>query len=144
MVRTSSKNPNLPLFAETPAQICVIGVGGGGCNAIVRMLKAKPVPGVRYLGVNTDIKSRQQMDRAQVIQIGEGLTNGMGAGGDPERGAEAAQKSRKVLKQALNGMDLVFLAVGMGGGTGTGAAPIVAEVAKSDVGLKETIEEFKF
>jgi cell division protein FtsZ len=115
---------------EAPARICVVGVGGGGCNAIVRMLKAKSVPGVRYVGVNTDVKSLGQMRGVDILQIGEALTRGLGAGGVPEVGGQAAETDRKKLKDALKGPDLVFLAAGMGGGTGTGAAPVVADVAR--------------
>lgn len=133
MVRSPSnvsRDPQMPMFNNPPAHICVVGVGGGGCNAIMRMLNEKRVPGVRYIGLNTDIKSLQQIQNAEVLQIGESLTRGMGAGGNPEKGAEAAEKTKKAIKQALSGPDLVFLAVGMGGGTGTGAAPVVAEIAK--------------
>jgi cell division protein FtsZ len=115
---------------ESPARIAVIGVGGGGCNSVIRMLKSKPIPGVSYFCVNTDIKSLQLARRATQIQIGQALTRGMGAGGDPEIGGQAADQGRQILKHSLKGVDLVFLAAGMGGGTGTGAAPVVAEVAR--------------
>ena len=115
---------------HAPARICVVGVGGGGCNAIIRMLKAKSVPGVKYVGVNTDLKSLGKMRDADMVQIGEALTRGLGAGGVPEVGGQAAEADRKKLRDALKGPDLVFLAAGMGGGTGTGAAPVVADVAR--------------
>ena len=127
---SSSKASRSSHFPEPPARICVIGVGGGGCNAIMRMMKAKRVPGVRYLGVNTDVKSLEQLRNAQILQIGEGLTHGMGAGGNPEMGAQAAEQDKKTLKKSISGADLVFLAAGMGGGTGTGAAPVVADIAR--------------
>jgi cell division protein FtsZ len=120
----------MPLPQAGPAQICAIGVGGGGSNAIMRMMRARPVPGVTYACVNTDLKALSQVDGAHVIHIGENLTRGLGAGGDPEKGAMAANESKQALKNIVGGADLVFLAIGMGGGTGTGAAPIVAELAK--------------
>ena len=126
----SSQQPPLPAFENAPASIRAIGVGGGGANAIIRMMKARPVPGVDYICVNTDIKSLSQARRAKTVQIGEEITRGTGAGGDPEVGAAAADISRSELEEAVAGADLVFLAIGMGGGTGTGAAPIVADVAR--------------
>jgi len=100
-----SREPKTPMFNNPPAQICVVGVGGGGCNAIMRMLHEKRVPGVRYIGLNTDIKSLQQIQNAEVIQIGESLTRGMGAGGNPEKGAEAAEITKKAIEEALRGSD---------------------------------------
>lgn len=122
--------PNMPLSLDGPARICAIGVGGGGSNAIMRMMRARQVPGVSYACVNTDIKALGQAGEANVVHIGENLTRGLGAGGDPEMGARAAGQSKQELKKLINGADLVFLAVGMGGGTGTGAAPIVADMAR--------------
>ena len=122
--------PNMPLSLDGPARICAIGVGGGGSNAIMRMMKARQVPGVSYACVNTDLKALGQVGGANVVHIGENLTRGLGAGGDPEMGARAAGQSKQELKKIINGADLVFLAVGMGGGTGTGAAPIVADMAR--------------
>jgi cell division protein FtsZ len=113
-----------------PASIAVVGVGGGGVNAVRRMVTAKPVPGVKYICANTDVKSLDTVDGATTIHLGEKLTRGFGAGGNPEVGAEAADSGREGLKRALGHCDLVFMAAGMGGGTGTGAAPVVAEVAK--------------
>jgi len=124
-----------PRFRNTPANIVVVGVGGGGCNAVMRMCRYRPVPGVRFVCVNTDIKSletvAQQTQEVQIIQIGERITRGLGAGGIPEVGARAADTGRNALRKALGRADLVFLTAGMGGGTGTGAAPIVAEVARN-------------
>lgn len=122
--------PNMPLSQDGPARICAIGVGGGGSNAIMRMMRARQVPGVSYACVNTDLKALGQANGANVVQIGENLTRGLGAGGDPEMGARAAGESKQALKKIINGADLVFLAIGMGGGTGTGAAPIVADIAR--------------
>ncbi len=133
---SKSKNqPRLPNFQETPAKICAIGVGGGGSNAIIRMMKARAVPGVTFICVNTDIKSLAQASGARTIQIGEEITHGMGAGGNPETGAMAADLSRTELEEELADADLVFLVIGMGGGTGTGAAPVVADIARSSGAL---------
>ena len=88
-------------FSDAPARIAVIGVGGGGCNAVTRMLEAKPIPGVQYAVVNTDIKSLRTARLAQKIQIGEVLTRGMGAGGNPEVGAQAAEAETRRLAKAL-------------------------------------------
>jgi cell division protein FtsZ len=123
-------------YREAPANIAVIGVGGGGCNAVMRMMKERVVPGVKYICVNTDIKSLRQVDGvAAAVHIGEELTHGLGAGGDPLVGGQAAMSSRDELKHALSGADLVFVTAGMGGGTGTGAAPVVAEIAKKSGAL---------
>jgi cell division protein FtsZ len=94
------------------------------------MLQAKPIPGVKYAVVNTDIKSLRTARKAEKIQIGAELTRGMGAGGNPEVGAQAADSGRDALRALLKDTDLVFLAAGMGGGTGTGAAPVVADIAR--------------
>jgi cell division protein FtsZ len=94
------------------------------------MMRERSVPGVKYICVNTDVKSLQQVDGATVIQIGAGLTHGMGAGGVPDVGLQAAESSRAELMHSIGHGDLVFITAGMGGGTGTGAAPIVAEMAK--------------
>ncbi len=112
------------------AVIKVIGVGGGGGNAVERMIEAK-VEGVEFIIANTDAQviARSHADRA--IQIGGKLTKGLGAGGNPDVGQRAAEESREEIAQALEGADLVFVTAGMGGGTGTGAAPVVAEIAKS-------------
>ena len=114
------------------AKIKVIGVGGGGCNAVNRMIKAG-VKGVEFIVANTD---KQVLDAspAQVkLQIGEKLTNGLGAGANPEIGREAAEESKDEIRAALDGADMIFVTCGMGGGTGTGASPIIAEIAQ-DIG----------
>jgi cell division protein FtsZ len=119
-------------FKDIPATITVIGVGGGGCNVIIRMAEAKPIPGIRYVCVNTDVKSLGKAPvGSKLIYIGERLTRGMGAGGNVEVGAQAAETGIDAVKEAVKDSDLVFITAGMGGGTGTGAAPIVAQAAKS-------------
>ncbi|MEY3462278.1 MAG: hypothetical protein RLZZ468_56 [Cyanobacteriota bacterium] len=111
------------------ARIEVIGVGGGGSNAVNRMI-ASDLQGVGYRVLNTDAQALLQSAAQQRIQLGQKLTRGLGAGGNPVIGEKAAEESRAELQQSLQGADLVFIAAGMGGGTGTGAAPILAEVAK--------------
>jgi cell division protein FtsZ len=111
------------------ARIEVIGVGGGGSNAVNRMI-ASDLQGVGYRVLNTDAQALLQSAAQQRIQLGQKLTRGLGAGGNPVIGQKAAEESRTELQQSLQGADLVFIAAGMGGGTGTGAAPILAEVAK--------------
>ena len=112
------------------ACIKVIGVGGGGGNAVNRMIAAN-VEGVEFIVANTDAQALELSKAPTKIQLGGKLTRGLGAGGNPEVGCKSAEESREELTQALKGADLVFVTAGMGGGTGTGAAPIVAEVAKS-------------
>jgi cell division protein FtsZ len=111
------------------AQVKVIGVGGGGCNAVNRMYRDR-VPGVEYLAVNTDAQHLLRLDVPVKIRVGDKLTRGLGVGGDPSIGQAAAEESREELYEAVRDADMVFIAGGMGGGTGTGAAPVVAEVAK--------------
>ncbi|MFH1141907.1 MAG: cell division protein FtsZ, partial [Chloroflexota bacterium] len=115
---------------EGPASIAVVGVGGGGCNAVMRIMRERTVPGVKYVCVNTDVKSLNSVHGAAIVQIGEQLTRGMGAGGNPDVGRDAAEKDRVNLHRAIGHPDLIFLTAGMGGGTGTGAAPVVAQIAK--------------
>ncbi len=109
--------------------IKVVGVGGGGCNAVNRMVTAR-IRGVDFVGINTDSQALGRCEADARIRIGDRLTRGLGVGGDPEKGRAAAEESREELKDALKGTDMVFITAGMGGGTGTGAAPIVAGVAK--------------
>ena len=111
------------------AQVKVIGVGGGGCNAVNRMYHDR-VPGVEYLAVNTDAQHLLRLDVPVKIRVGDKLTRGLGVGGDPSIGQSAAEESREELYEAVRDADMIFIAAGMGGGTGTGAAPVVAEVAK--------------
>lgn len=111
------------------ATIKVIGVGGGGNNAVNRMIAAG-LQGVEFVSVNTDAQALVSSQASCRIQIGEKLTKGLGAGANPDIGEKAAQESREEILKALNGADMVFITAGMGGGTGTGAAPVVAECAK--------------
>lgn len=109
--------------------IKVIGVGGGGCNAVDRMIE-EGINGVRFLAVNTDAQQLENSRAAETMRVGDKVSRGLGVGGDPALGAKAADESRADLLDAVRDMDMVFVAAGMGGGTGTGAAPVVAEVAK--------------
>ncbi|MBI4199972.1 MAG: cell division protein FtsZ [Chloroflexi bacterium] len=112
------------------ATVRVIGVGGGGCNAVNRMYIENRIAGVEYLAVNTDAQHLQKMAIPTKVRIGDKLTRGLGVGGNPEMGKEAAEESREDLYTAIRGSDMVFITGGMGGGTGTGAAPVMAEIAK--------------
>ncbi len=115
------------------AVIKVVGVGGGGCNAINRMIEAG-VKGVEFISVNTDAQALLMSDADIKINIGEKVTRGLGAGSNPELGFQAAEESRQILTDALQGADMVFITAGKGGGTGTGAAPVIAEIAKEEIG----------
>ena len=112
------------------AKIKVVGVGGGGANAVNRMIE-EGIGGVDFIAINTDAQALMLSDAPQRIQIGEKLTRGLGAGGNPEIGQRAAEESRDAVTEILDGSDMVFLTAGIGGGTGTGAMPIIAQVAKS-------------
>lgn len=114
---------------ENIAVIRVVGVGGGGCNAINRMVSAG-VSGVDFIAVNTDNQALIASQADIRVRIGDKLTRGLGAGGHPEQGEKAAQESLDELREVLAGSDMVFVTAGMGGGTGTGAAPVIAETAK--------------
>ncbi|MEW6200818.1 MAG: cell division protein FtsZ, partial [bacterium] len=118
-------NPEIERFAK----IRVMGIGGGGCNAVSRMIEVG-LRGVDFVVVNTDAQSLVTSPVRHKIQIGPKTTGGLGAGADPGVGLQAAQESRHEIEQALEGSDMVFITAGMGGGTGTGGAPIIAEVAK--------------
>lgn len=111
------------------ALIKVIGIGGGGGNAIEHMM-AESIEGVDFICANTDAQALQRSSARTVIQLGEEITKGLGAGANPDVGRQAAEENRDRIREALVGTDMVFLTAGMGGGTGTGAAPIVAEIAK--------------
>ena len=111
------------------AKIKVIGVGGGGCNAVNRMIESG-VQGVEFIVANTDLQVLNVSKAETKLQIGKSITNGVGAGANPDVGREAALESKKEIEEALSGADMVFVTCGMGGGTGTGAAPIVAEIAQ--------------
>ncbi len=116
--------------AGQAAKIKVIGVGGGGGNAISSMIAEGGIPGVEFVAVNTDAQALLHNKAELKIQIGEKLTKGLGSGGDPDVGRQAAEETKEKLKEELSGADMVFITAGEGGGTGTGAAPVIAEVAK--------------
>ena len=115
--------------ADASAKIIVIGVGGAGNNAVNRMIDEN-IGGVEFVGINTDKQALQLCKAPTLIQIGEKLTKGLGAGAQPEVGQKAAEESAEELSAAVKGADMVFVTCGMGGGTGTGAAPVVAKIAK--------------
>jgi cell division protein FtsZ len=110
------------------AEIRVVGVGGGGGNALRHMI-ASGVTGVQFICANTDAQALKDID-ATILQLGSGLTKGLGAGANPDVGRQAAMEDRERISDVLRGADMVFITAGMGGGTGTGAAPIVADVAR--------------
>ncbi|MDF1795135.1 MAG: cell division protein FtsZ [Coxiellaceae bacterium] len=111
------------------AQIIVIGIGGGGGNAIEHMM-LENVEGVKFVACNTDAQALERSSAETVIQLGSEVTKGLGAGANPEVGRQSAEENRERIKEVINGSDMIFITAGMGGGTGTGAAPIVAEIAK--------------
>ena len=127
------------------AKIKVIGVGGGGCNAVNRMIESG-VGGVDFIVANTDLQVLNVSQAETKLQIGKNITEGLGAGANPEIGREAALESKKEIEEALAGADMVFVTCGLGGGTGTGAAPIVAEIAQEQGALTVAIvtKPFKF
>src|SRR3989344_2463262 len=112
------------------AKIRVIGIGGGGSNAINSMITGSSIHGVDFVSINTDAQALLLNPATTKVQIGENMTKGLGSGGDPEIGRQAAEESAEKLKDMIEGSDMVFLTAGMGGGTGTGATPTVAKVAK--------------
>lgn len=118
--------PDIARFAK----IKVVGIGGGGCNALNSMIATSQIAGVDFIGVNTDAQALLTCTAQLKIQIGDDITKGLGAGGNSELGKQAAEESREKIKEALFETDMVFLTCGEGGGTGTGATPIIAEVAK--------------
>ena len=115
--------------AESAAKIIVVGVGGAGNNAVNRMID-ESIDGVEFIGINTDKQALQLCKAPKLLQIGEKLTKGLGAGAKPEIGQKAAEENIDEITNALRGADMVFVTCGMGGGTGTGAAPVVAKVSK--------------
>jgi cell division protein FtsZ len=129
-----ANNGNYMMSPENFAQIKVVGVGGGGSTAVNRMI-AEGLRGVDFIAINTDAQALLMSEAPQRIRIGDKLTRGLGAGGDPEVGAKAAEESSEELKEILQGVDMVFVTCGMGGGTGTGAAPMIAELAKNSGAL---------
>lgn len=120
---------NLELEMEQFTNIKVVGVGGGGSNAVNRMIAAG-LSGVEFVAINTDAQALAASDANVKIQVGEKLTKGLGAGSNPEIGEQAAEESHDVLRRALEGADMIFITAGMGGGTGTGGAPVVAGISK--------------
>lgn len=123
----NSFNGNQPELGS--ANIKVIGVGGGGTNAVNRMIDAQ-LTGVEFLAMNTDVQVLNVSKAARRLQLGENSTRGLGAGGNPEIGRMAAEESKSEIKKLMDGADMVFITAGMGGGTGTGAAPVIAEIAR--------------
>jgi cell division protein FtsZ len=117
------------IYTPTPAKIKAIGMGGGGCNAITHMVR-EGIKGVDFIAMNTDGQALALAEAPTRIQLGEKLTKGLGAGGDHKVGAKAAEESRQVIEELVEGADMVFVSAGMGGGTGTGGIPFVAEIAK--------------
>lgn len=115
--------------SESAARIIVVGVGGAGNNAVNRMV-AEGITGVEFIGVNTDMQALRLCKAPKALQIGEKLTKGLGAGSKPEVGEKAAEESAEEIQAAIKGADMVFVTCGMGGGTGTGAAPVIASIAK--------------
>ena len=127
--KENSNNDSTRPTGGTPADIKVIGVGGGGGNAVNRMIKAG-LAGVEFWAMNTDVQVLEMSLAENKIRIGSKLTNGLGAGGNPEKGEKSAEETRDEIVNAIGKADMVFVTAGMGGGTGTGAAPVVARIAK--------------
>ena len=124
----NTANPTIETVVGSTV-IKVIGVGGGGCNAINHMIE-NPIQGVEYISANTDAQSLQGNLAKNKIQLGVNLTRGLGAGANPEVGRDAALEDREAIAKLISGADMLFITTGMGGGTGTGATPVIAEVAK--------------
>jgi cell division protein FtsZ len=122
------------IYTPAPAKIKAIGIGGGGCNAITRMVREE-IKGVDFIAMNTDGQALALAEAPTRIQLGEKLTRGLGAGGDHRIGSKAAEESCSIIEDLIQGADMVFVAAGMGGGTGTGGIPVVAEVAKQSGAL---------
>src|SRR6202011_1939431 len=116
------------------AKIKVVGVGGAGGNAVNRMIRSK-LRGVEFVAVNTDLQALQSSEAHVKLNIGKKLTRGLGSGGDPDKGQEAAEEARQELPELLKDCDMVFIPAGLGGGTGTGGAPVVAEIARQSGAL---------
>jgi cell division protein FtsZ len=122
------------IYAPSPAKIKVIGLGGAGCNAVTRMVREE-IHGVEFIAMNTDAQHLAITEASVRVQLGEQCTRGLGAGGDHIMGRKATEESRDEIKQVVSGADMVFITAGMGGGTGTGAAALVAEIAKQSGAL---------
>ncbi len=127
IINNNSMNVGIPELGS--ARIKVIGVGGGGTNAVNRMIEAS-LTGVEFLAMNTDVQVLNISQAPRKLQLGENSTRGLGAGGNPEIGRTAAEESKSEIKKMMDGADMVFITAGMGGGTGTGAAPVIAEIAR--------------
>jgi cell division protein FtsZ len=121
-------------YVPSGAKIKVVGLGGAGCNAITRMVREQ-IRGVEFIAMNTDAQHLAITEATVRIQLGERLTRGLGAGGDNKVGMKAAEESRDDIRQALAGADMIFITAGMGGGTGTGSAPVAAEISKQSGAL---------
>ena len=132
---TPSKRRNFEVTPDVSpvARIKVIGVGGGGGNALNRMVRSN-IQGIEFIGVNTDAQALYHNEASIKINIGKATTRGLGAGSHPEVGKQAAEESSEEIKQAIDGADMVFITCGLGGGTGTGASPVIAEIAR-DLGI---------
>ncbi len=124
-----NQNTNFSSQLESFAHIRVVGVGGGGCNAVERMIK-EGLQGVEFIAINTDAQALMLSSAPTRVRIGEKLTRGLGSGGNPEQGCKAAEESQEALYNVLRGSDMVFVTAGMGGGTGTGAASIIAQIGR--------------
>jgi len=131
MTRSTKAQPS---YVDNFAQIKVVGVGGGGQNAVNRMID-EGIQGVEFIAVNTDAQALMLSGAPQRLRIGEKITKGLGSGGNPEIGLRAADESREELRQMLSGADMVFVTAGMGGGTGSGASSVVAQVAREEGAL---------
>ena len=119
-------------LAENFAQIRVVGVGGGGSNAVNRMID-EGLQGVEFIAVNTDAQALMLSQAPKCLRIGDSVTRGLGSGGIPEEGRKSAEESQDEIREVLQGSDMVFVTAGMGGGTGTGAAPVIARIAKEEI-----------
>jgi len=128
----SEGGTEMGMMAENFAQIRVIGVGGGGSNAVNRMIE-EGLQGVDFIAVNTDAQALMLCQAPKRLRIGDNVTRGLGAGGHPTEGGKAAEESQDEIREVLDGADMVFVTAGMGGGTGTGAAPVIARIAKEEL-----------
>ncbi len=122
------------IFTPAPAKIKALGIGGGGCNAISRMVR-EGIRGVDFIAMNTDAQALALTEAPTRIQLGEKLTRGLGVGGDHRSGSKAAEESRQIIEELIEGADMVFISAGMGGGTGTGGIPVVSQIAKESGAL---------
>lgn len=124
-----ARNNSQPQFVENFAKIKVVGVGGGGQNAVNRMIE-EGIQGVEFIAVNTDAQALMLSNSPIRLRIGDKLTKGLGSGGNPEIGQRAAEESREEIREVLEGADMIFVTAGMGGGTGSGASPVIAGIAR--------------